>query len=147
MITSYSELAVSKFSGLNIFFSYYLFSYALIPLDPEDSGKKKLSSGPCDGNVLSWNIWLKARWWKWLLMTTQSSWKKIRLIGHLERGPSIISTDIWLWNVPSMSHSWKSAGSREDTIFMLRILFLATITGVTGSIKRKWMMMSKYWHK
>lgn len=35
-----------------------------------------------------------------------------------------------VWNVPSLSHDWKCAGTREDTFSMLRLLFLYTMTGM-----------------
>lgn len=34
-----------------------------------------------------------------------------------------------VWNIASLSHNWKNAGSRADTISILKILFLAVVTG------------------
>lgn len=42
--------------------------------------------------------------------------KTLRLSGHLGGGSCIIFIGKRAWNVPSLSHAWKSAGSREDPI-------------------------------
>lgn len=80
--------------------------------------KKKISSGPgwqACASTLNEKTWLRARWWVWLVMSAQSSWRKIRLTGYLGKGSRIISTSEHGWNIQSMNHAWKSNGSIEDT--------------------------------
>lgn len=75
--------------------------------------RKTPTEGWGDENVPSWEIWLMARV---MGMTGKA-------FGHSWKGHSLISTSKWVWNRPSMSHDWKVAGFREDTISMLRIWF------------------------
>lgn len=57
-----------------------------------------------------------------------TSWGKIILSGRLGGESSILSTGKQVWNVLSVSNGWKSAGSKDDTIPMIKILFLPAVT-------------------
>lgn len=56
------------------------------------------------------------------------------LIWSLEGGFCINLIDKEMWNVRCVSYDWNTAGSREDAITMLRIVFQATVIGGVGCI-------------
>lgn len=66
---------------------------------------------------------------------------------HLGRGSCIIPISKQMWNVPSMNHDWKRAGSREYTISMFRILFLPIVTSGAGCIIENWILKRLKWYK
>lgn len=69
-------------------------------------------------------------------VSIQRLWMVIRLGGYLGRGSCIMQIGKLVQNMSSMSHDWKSASSREETIFLLKILFLPTMTGSTWCIMK-----------
>lgn len=44
----------------------------------------------------------------------------------------ITSTGKWRWSILSVSHTWESIDSREDTMSICKNLFLLTVTSATG---------------
>lgn len=56
--------------------------------------------------------------------------------GNLGQGSGIISNGNQKSIVISMSHGCKSTSSRENTIYMLTVLFLHTVTNSIGCIPR-----------
>lgn len=73
------------------------------------------------------NFSRRPRWRERLPMSEKNSWTVIRLSEHLGKRYSFISISKQVWTVPSMSHDWNSASSREDIISMLRILLLPAV--------------------
>lgn len=90
----------------------------------------KFGCGPGDEN-----FWLKAR----VIALHECSWRVIRLLWGLGRGFYIISINKWRWNVLSVSHDWKSNGSREDAL-----LFQPIMTGSVGCITENLILWRKW---
>lgn len=82
-------------------------------------------------------------WWEWLAMWVHIALGEcLDLVGNKEGTLNYFHHKL-VCNVLSMILNWKSARSREITISMLMILFLATMTCITRCITENWILLKK----
>lgn len=127
------------------------------PYDPDDitiMSWKNMAWRADDANILSWeNLavgWVGmnlSSWAFWLKvgMMGKTRYKFTKLLGanwliwHLHYFHWLTSVECTIWE------PWlKSADSREDTITILRILFLAAMTGIAGCIIEIWILPKNF---